>query len=152
MVKSIIALAVIIALVIIGTQAWEFLVIMLCILLAIAVVLMGPSKFAKVAKETFVDIFDYGQRKIKETSSSEELEIHDVDITHVENKYIINIYTEKGKLSLAPRSFAVIPDVLKKGKKVTYTETLTITEGKIKKKIHISAVGEDGEERIFYIE
>ena len=76
---------------------------------------------------------------------------HAADIDYKDVAKLKKYITEKGKITLAPRQFNLIPEVLQKGKKVTYRESYIWLDGIIKKRITLSAIGSDGEERTFEV-
>lgn len=130
---------------------WPLLLIIIFVLLGMALIYFGPEKFLDILKEYLT----YGKDKIKQASAQNnaaELTIHDVEVQELEGKkFELSVFTEKGKITLAPRQFNLIPEVLQKGKKVTYRESYIWLDGIIKKRITLSAIGSDGEERTFEV-
>ncbi len=153
--KFILAAALCLLMFVVGIASWKIMVVLILILVAIAIVYMGPEKFLAEMKETFTILSNVGQKKLneaKERSKPEILTIHDVEVKEIAGgMYELSIYTEKGKMTLEPRRFSSIPEVLTKGKTVSYKEIYSL-DGTIKKEKSISAIGADGEERIFRIQ
>ncbi len=153
--KTLLVAAVVFIAIVLLFTCWQVLLVLAFIGLAWLLVDLGPEKSLAWLKEAFVDVFTYGKTKVKEAAKNdvqEELEIHDAVIKPLENgTYELSVFTERGKLTLEPRKFNVIPEVLNKGNKVIYREVTTWEDARIKKRITISAVGKDGEERVFRI-
>ena len=149
-----VAAAVIIGIVLLSVS-WKLIFVLICIAALWLIIDKGTEKSLAFAKEAFVEVFTYGKKKAKEAAQNDveqELEIHDVTVEQKEDDtYELSVFTERGKLTLAPRKFNVIPEVLQKGSKVTYREVYTWVGGKIKKEVTLTATGKDGESRIFHI-
>ncbi len=135
---------------------WVVKGIMLVLAVTILMIYFGKEKVLKVSGDFLGTVFDSSKKKLDEMTSrntEETLTIHDVEQEErSDGTFVLSIFTEKGKMTLKPRRFAAVPQVLKKGKKVVYKVVHTMENCKIVKQKTISAVGEDGEERIFQLE
>lgn len=153
--QKLIAMVAIIAAIIILCISWEAFLILFFAALAFALIHYGDEKFTATIKEGCVNLFNLGKEAVKKTcpqTVEKELTIHDVEITELpDGRFAISLFTEDGKLTLEPRKFKIIPKVLEKGRKVTYKEVNTLHEYNLQKVITISAIDDDGEERIFNV-
>ena len=135
---------------------WVAKGLLVFLLIAILIVYFGKNKCFKVSEDVIDTIFSHGKKKLKEMTSrniEETLTIHDVEQKELnDGTFAISIFTEKGKMTLKPRKFNTMPEVLQKGKKVVYKVVHTMENCQIVKNKTISAIGSDGEERIFQLE
>ncbi len=127
--------------------------IILGLLIIAAVVYFGEDKCLEVVR----GIFKRGKQAVEDIPSKnvdEELTVRDVVCNSIEGgKFQLEVVTEKGLMKLRPQPFNVIPEVLQKGKKIRHRVIYTMDKLiKVQKEETISAVGNDGEERIFYVE
>lgn len=134
---------------------WVAKGILVVLAIAILVIYFGKDKAFKFSEDAWDSLFHHGKKKLDKLTSlnSEEiLTIHDVEVKErSDGTFDLSIFTEKGKMTLAPRKFNAIPEVLQKGKKVTYKVVHTFENYTIIKRKTISATGSDGEERIFQL-
>ncbi len=134
---------------------WLIKLLVLVIVSAAAVIYFGKEKTLETLQEFFSTVFNLGKghvEKVAPKSSEQELKIHDVEVSKLEDEtYQISIFTEIGKLTLAPRRFDTVPEVLQNGKKVRYRIINTVEKCKLIKEKSILAQGADGEERIFRV-
>lgn len=134
---------------------WLMKFLVLVIVVAAAVIYFGKEKSLEVLQEFFSTVFNLGKEHVEKVAPKgfvQELKIHDVEMDKLDDgRYQISIFTEIGKITLAPRQFDTIPEVLQKGKTVKYRIVNTIEKCKLIKEKTISAQGADGEERIFRV-
>lgn len=143
--------AVIAVLVFLFTSGWAKWTI-LCLLVIAALIYFGEEKCQKWLQK----LFRKGKENLETAASpnvDEELTIRDVACNPVgENKYQIEIVTEKGLSKFRPQAFNVIPAVLKKGTKIRHRVIYTIDKLKKTKEETFVVADSEGVDRIFYVE
>ncbi len=134
---------------------WLIKLLVLVIVAAGVVIYFGKEKTLETLQEFFSTVFNLGKKhaeSVAPKSSEQELKIHDVEVSKLKDEtYQISIFTEIGKITLAPRRFDTVPEVLQKGKTVKYRIINTVEKCKLVKEKSILAQGADGEERIFRV-
>ena len=129
--------------------------LVLVIVAAAAVIYFGKEKTLETLQEFFSTVFNMGKEHVEKVApkgTEQELKIHDVEVNKLDDgSYLLSIFTEIGKITLAPRRFDTVPEVLQKGKTVKYRIINTVEKCKLVKEKSILAQGADGEERIFRV-
>ena len=154
--KTLVVLALLFIGIVVACVSWKLLIALAFVVALWYIVDMGEEKFFAFVKEAFVDIFTYGKEKIKEAAQNDveqELEIHDVTVDKNEDgTFALSVFTERGKLTLEPRSFDIIPKELQKGRRVLSRDGYTWVGAKIQKSVTLTAIGKDKEERLFRVQ
>ncbi len=134
---------------------WLIKLLVLVIVAAAAVIYFGKEKTLETLQEFFSTVFNLGKEHVEKVApkgTEQELKIHDVEVNKLDDgSYLLSIFTEIGKITLAPRRFDTVPEVLQKGKTVKYRIINTVEKCKLVKEKSILAQGADGEERIFRV-
>ncbi|MBP3345439.1 MAG: hypothetical protein J6L86_00210 [Alphaproteobacteria bacterium] len=134
---------------------WLIKLLVLVIVAAAAVIYFGKEKTLETLQEFFSTVFNMGKEHVEKVApkgTEQELKIHDVEVNKLDDgSYLLSIFTEIGKITLAPRRFDTVPEVLQKGKTVKYRIINTVEKCKLVKEKSILAQGADGEERIFRV-
>ena len=134
---------------------WLIKLLVLVIVAAAAVIYFGKEKTLETLQEFFSTVFNMGKEHVEKVApkgTEQELKIHDVEVNKLDDgSYLLSIFTEIGKITLAPRRFDTVPEVLQKGKTVKYHIINTVEKCKLVKEKSILAQGADGEERIFRV-